>query len=136
VLFEAGAIIAFLSFAFWIWAVVDCITIDATLCRNLPKVVWLVIVILLFDLGAVLWLLLGRPARPGRRPPTDVGEAPRRVVAPGNTTRSVGSMTDRRSAELDRQLELWEAGQRGRGHPSLGPPDPELDAKDTDLDGT
>ena len=73
-LIEAEGIIGFVLFALWIWALIDCISTDSELVRNLPKGVWLIIVIFLFDLGAILWLLLGRPAnkalasnhRPGR----------------------------------------------------------------------
>lgn len=131
-LFEAEGVIAFIVFAFWIWAIVDCITTDSDLCRNLPKGVWLVIVILLFDLGGILWLLLGRPMNKHWRPATGVERAapPRRAVGPEDAPRFERSITDRRSEELDRQLASWEAEHAA---PALGSPNPELDAKEAEL---
>jgi hypothetical protein len=110
VLFEVGGIVGFLLLALWIWALVDCISSDSAMVRNLPKFGWLVIVILLFDIGAVLWLLLGRPLNKHWRP-TVYGEAtppPRREVGIEDRVRFVGDITDRRSAELDQRLAAWE----------------------------
>ena len=107
-LFEIEGVIGFLVLALWIWAVIDCITTDSELCRNLPKGVWLIIVIVLFDIGSLLWLLLGRPAHKHWRP---VGasdySAPRRVVGVEDRPTFDGAISDRRSAELDRRLAAW-----------------------------
>jgi hypothetical protein len=45
----------------WIFCVVDVIMTPEQLCRNLPKLAWVFIVLLFFDLGAFAWLLAGRP---------------------------------------------------------------------------
>ncbi len=133
-LFEAEGVIAFIVFAFWIWAIVDCITTDSELSRNLPKGVWLVIVFLLFDLGAVLWLLLGRPMNKHWRPVTGAERAgsPRRAIGPEDSPRFEGSITDRRSEELDRRLASWEA-ERAAALGGLAAPDAELDAEEAEL---
>jgi hypothetical protein len=61
-----------LVFALWVFCLIDVIVTDDALCRNLQKGWWLLIVLLLFDVGAVLWLVAGRPwqqrgpARPAR----------------------------------------------------------------------
>jgi hypothetical protein len=61
-----------LVFALWVFCLVDVIVTDDALCRNLQKGWWILIVLLLFDVGAVLWLVAGRPwqqrrpARPAR----------------------------------------------------------------------
>lgn len=47
-------------FGVWLFCVIDAITCDPSRCRNLPKAVWVLIVLLLFDLGALLWLVAGR----------------------------------------------------------------------------
>ncbi|MDT4961165.1 MAG: hypothetical protein QOF87_812 [Pseudonocardiales bacterium] len=65
----------------WIFCIIDVITTPDSQCRNLPKIAWLFIVILLVDIGSVAWLVAGRtwngeprrplagtPARPGQRP--------------------------------------------------------------------
>ncbi len=60
-----------LAIALTIYAVVDCIQTDDSRVRGLPKVVW-VLVILLFPLvGPIAWFIAGRPERPqaGRSQP-------------------------------------------------------------------
>ena len=47
----------------WAFAVFDAITADPREVRRLPKFAWVVLVLLLSDLGAVAWLVLGRPRR-------------------------------------------------------------------------
>lgn len=49
----------------WAWAVLDCISTDSMLCRNLPKGTWIFLLIFIPPLGALCWLLLGRPEGAG-----------------------------------------------------------------------
>ena len=44
----------------WIFCLIDVITTPEGDCRNLPKLVWLFIVLLLFDIGSIVWLIAGR----------------------------------------------------------------------------
>lgn len=48
-------------FALWVYCLIDVITTDESLCRNLQKTWWILIVLFLFDVGAVIWLIAGRP---------------------------------------------------------------------------
>lgn len=73
--------------ALWIYCIVDVITRDESEIRNLPKIVWLLIVVFLPTIGSLLWLIAGRPRfsgaelpsrgrfpeydRPGRQPATN-----------------------------------------------------------------
>jgi hypothetical protein len=52
-----------LLLALWLFCLIDVITTDESLCRNLPKMAWLFIVFILPDVGSVLWLVAGRPQR-------------------------------------------------------------------------
>ncbi len=58
----------------WIYCIYDVVTTDNVIVRHLPKLVWLMIVILLPEVGSLLWLGLGRPrvwtkrAHESRRP--------------------------------------------------------------------
>lgn len=116
-LLELEGVLGFVLFAIWIWALIDCITTDRDLARNLPKGAWLIIVILLFNLGAILWLLLGRPANKHWRPSTGTTDysAPRRPRSiEDRPSLPISEVTDRRSAELDRQLDAWEAAQQSK----------------------
>jgi hypothetical protein len=50
-----------LAFGVWIFCIIDVITQPARDIRNLPKLVWLLVVILLVDIGSIAWLVAGRP---------------------------------------------------------------------------
>lgn len=58
----------FLLFALWVFCFIDVIVADETRVRNLPKLVWLLIVLLLPDIGSIAWLLLGRNWESRTRP--------------------------------------------------------------------
>src|SRR5690349_1449901 len=45
----------------WIFCIFDVISSEPELVRNLPKLVWLLIVIIVPDVGSIAWLVLGRP---------------------------------------------------------------------------
>ena len=113
----AEALIAIALFAFWIWAVFDVALADAQRVRLMPKLVWLVVVILFQAFGALAWVLFGRPPRGSRHLGRVDDAAPRRPIGLEDQPRFSANQTttaisDRRSAELDRQLDEWEAEQR------------------------
>ena len=54
---------ALLSFALTVYCVIDAFQTDEADMRTLPKVAWILLVVLLPVLGPVSWLLLGRPTR-------------------------------------------------------------------------
>jgi hypothetical protein len=69
--------------ALWAYCIFDVIASDETLIRNLPKGLWLVIVIFLPDIGSLAWLALGRPLYAGWRPgDTSTRKPPRQVLGP------------------------------------------------------
>ena len=79
----AGIALLFL----WIFCIIDVIATDNALIRNLPKPLWLLLVLFLPAVGSIVWLIAGRPQ--GAR------------LAPGSTERRAGSSaggTGRRSA--------------------------------------
>ena len=107
---------------FWIWAIYDVVTVEPSRARNLPKIMWIFVVIFLgwfFALGAFLWVFLGRPARETRTVSQPQAQRrPRRAVVPEPETERDAAqrvVTDRRSAELDRMLDEWEQSRRDEG---------------------
>jgi len=44
----------------WIFCLIDVITTPEGDCRNLPKMAWLLIVLILPDIGSIIWLVAGR----------------------------------------------------------------------------
>ncbi|MEO7059204.1 MAG: PLDc N-terminal domain-containing protein [Lapillicoccus sp.] len=65
-------VIPLLSLALTIYALVDCIQTPDDHVRHLPKLFWIILVILVQIIGPVAWLLAGRQrsGAPGRRPMT------------------------------------------------------------------
>src|SRR3954466_4849927 len=103
---------------FWLWALYDVITVEQSRVRNLPKILWIGIVVVLFVLGALLWMFLGRPSRDLRASHPQAPRRPRRTAAPEpESPRDAAQrvVTDRRSAELDRMLDEWERSRRDQG---------------------
>lgn len=62
------AAVGLITLALWIFALVDIITCPEEGVRHLPKGAWLLIVILVPTIGALLWLILGRPLYESRGP--------------------------------------------------------------------
>jgi hypothetical protein len=116
-LFGASGLLFLLFFGFWVWALLDVIATDSDRCRNLPKGLWLILVVLLVDIGAFAWVLLGRPPKGHVLPRATDFSAPRHPIALEDQPQYSSSpieITDRRSQELDRRLDAWEAEQRAK----------------------
>lgn len=45
----------------WLYCIIDVITTDEIVMRNLPKIVWLLIVLFFPTVGSIVWLVAGRP---------------------------------------------------------------------------
>jgi hypothetical protein len=93
-----GGIFVILAFFVWMLALVDAITAEESAVRHLPKMVWIGLLLISADVGAVLWFLAGRPRRP-RRPPS-ARRSPRGPLSPDDDPEFLRS--------LDRE-------RRGRG---------------------
>lgn len=48
-------------FCLWIFCLVDVIVTDESAARHLPKMLWLLVVLLLPLVGSILWLAAGKP---------------------------------------------------------------------------
>ena len=46
-----------------LYAFIDCVLVPRAQARSLPKWVWIVVIVLVPFLGAVAWLIAGRPQR-------------------------------------------------------------------------
>ena len=56
---------ALLFLAFDIFCLIDVITSDEDRVRNLPKIVWFLLILFLPVIGGVIWLAVGRPQATG-----------------------------------------------------------------------
>ena len=52
----------------FVYCLLDVIATDDALVRNLPKLVWVLVIIFVPLAGPLAWLLLGRPEQAGARP--------------------------------------------------------------------
>lgn len=107
-----GGLIGILLLAFWVYCIFDVVSTDEYLMRNMPKVLWLIVVILLPTVGAVAWLLLGRPIGAGLRPGDTTPHKPRsapRPLAPDDDPTFLARLDDE-----TRRLRAWEDDLRRR----------------------
>jgi len=107
---EVDGFFGLVVLGFWIWALYDVITSDEAVVRYLPKMIWLLLVIFLFDVGALLWLLIGRPRYAPRwagtpAAPRGASEDEREVEARRARYAELDAELDRRLEEKQRRLE-------------------------------
>ncbi|MER7767967.1 PLD nuclease N-terminal domain-containing protein [Kitasatospora sp. NPDC096140] len=114
-----------LPLAFWVWAFVDCLTTPEDEVKHLPKVVWVLIVLLFPPLGPIAWLIAGKQrgflraatpdGHPGH-PAADPGRAPGRggrPLAPDDDPEFLASLK-RNDKDHEDMLKQWEADLRRR----------------------
>jgi len=53
-----GLVLVALSFAFWIWMLVDCLTNNSL--RGTDKLVWLLVIFFLHFVGALIYYFVGK----------------------------------------------------------------------------
>ena len=66
-----------LSIAIQLYGLIDCAQREDSDVRSLPRWGWLIIIVLIPTIGAVAYLVAGRPKRPGTG-----GKKPKRSIAP------------------------------------------------------
>lgn len=101
-------LLSILVIALMIGALVDLIRRDDSQVKFLPKIAWIIVVILLPLIGSILWFGLGREygdtgiaiPRMRRAPRTAPSQTP---SAPPRDTRT----TEQQIADLDREIEEW-----------------------------
>ena len=55
------------SFALWVFCLIDAIGAPAAQIRNLPKAAWIILILLFPFVGSIAWLVAGRPEGAPRR---------------------------------------------------------------------
>ncbi|MFB7472314.1 PLD nuclease N-terminal domain-containing protein [Kitasatospora sp. NPDC056184] len=121
-----------LPLALWVWAFIDCLTTPEEEVKHLPKVVWVIIVLLFPLVGSIAWLVAGKrrgvrsapagghgaggPAY-GRRPDG-------RPLAPDDDPEFLASLK-KPDNEHEDMLKRWEADLRRRENELRGEEDPD-----------
>jgi hypothetical protein len=98
-----------------IYALIDCIQTDESEIRGLPKIGWIILIVLVGIVGPVAWLIAGR-ARTGKpRLPLPGSRGPSsqpRTLAPDDDPEFLGRLGSHNA--YDKQLEEWEEELRKR----------------------
>ncbi|MFJ8432867.1 PLD nuclease N-terminal domain-containing protein [Kitasatospora sp. NPDC094019] len=123
-----------LPLALWVWAFIDCLTTPEDEVKHLPKVVWVIIVLLFPLVGSIAWLVAGKQRGALRTAPEDGGDAaggsaygPRRdgrPVAPDDNPEFLASLKKHNNEHED-MLKQWEADLRRRENELRGKDDPD-----------
>ena len=108
-MFFAGGLAGILLLILWVYCILDVIATDEMLARNMPKMVWLLVVIFVPTVGSVAWLALGRPERAGLRPGENTTRPARRAIGPEDSPEFM-----LRAAQDVERLRLWEDDLRRR----------------------
>ncbi|KJS56341.1 PLD nuclease N-terminal domain-containing protein [Streptomyces rubellomurinus] len=125
-----------LPLALWVWAFVDCLTTPEDEVKHLPKVVWVLIVLLFPPLGPIAWLIAGkqrgfhRAAAAGGADtagPGYGGARGGRPLAPDDDPEFLASLKDLKKSDKDHEemLKRWEADLRRREEDLRGKDEPD-----------
>lgn len=119
--------LSILVLALMIGALIDIIMRDESQVKHLPKMVWVILVVLLPLIGSILWFTLGREygeggisiPRMSQRATRPTAQPAAQTWSPPADTRT----TEQQIADLEREIEEWElrqqieARKRERGEP-------------------
>lgn len=121
----------------WVYCILDVIATDEALIRNLPKMMWLLIVIFIPQVGSIAWLALGRPPyagwRPGdterrtsstRRPYARGPEDDPTFIPPATAAKGDDRLRAWEDDLARRERELRRREGEGEADPDEGAPDP------------
>lgn len=124
-----------LPLALWVWAFIDCLTTPEEEVKHLPKVIWVIVVLLFPLVGSIAWLVAGKQRGAYRTSGrADAGGGPvhggrgGRPLAPDDDPEFLASLNkdDGRHEEMLRQ---WEADLRRRERDLRRGDEPEDDRK-------
>lgn len=124
-----------------VYCLIECIQTDSSDVRNLPKPLWIFLIVLVPVVGPVAWLVAGRPTGAGARrsvpwPSTATAgfpeyERPRPARGPDDDPDFLAGIGGR-DEEHERMLGEWEAQLRAREEELRRPGAPPTSADDED----
>ncbi|MFJ8112646.1 PLD nuclease N-terminal domain-containing protein [Streptomyces sp. NPDC096132] len=104
-----------LVLALWIYAFIDCLNTPEEEVRGLPKVVWVLIILLFGEVlvGPVAWLVAGK-VRHAPAGGAAAGAPGGTWVAPDDNPEFLKSLKDEKAKDDEQLLKDWEADLRRR----------------------
>lgn len=123
------ALMYILPLALTIYAFIDCLNTPEEETKHLPKVVWVIIILLFWIVGPIVWFAAGKQRRAAARGAAGAGG----WVAPDDNPEFLKSLREERTERKKDEslLEDWEADLRRREE-ELKRREQGGDAKDTD----
>ncbi|WP_018348139.1 PLD nuclease N-terminal domain-containing protein [Longispora albida] len=107
------ALLAVLDVILLVYAVIDCITTPRDEVRNLPKIFWILLIILFSPIGWIAWFIAGRPRKDGPARPASP-QPPSRPLAPDDDPDFLRGLSQRKNSDDEKLLKDWEADLRRR----------------------
>ncbi len=115
-----AGLLSLVAFAAYLYCVLDVVLTEESRVRNLPKILWVVVVLFLPLVGCIAWAVGGRPTglhvRPGGtvRPDHPAGRArPSPPKGPDDDPRFLRSLEDRLRREADQEPSDGTDGETG-----------------------
>ena len=105
-----GILISLAYFALLISVLIDVILIDESRIKNLGKVTWIFIVIIMPFIGSILWFAVGREYDSSSTNFGSFGAPERQAAAFSNTT----STTEAEIAKLNAEIEYFQGQEKIR----------------------
>ncbi|MCK3769805.1 PLD nuclease N-terminal domain-containing protein [Microbacterium aerolatum] len=104
--------VSILVLALMIGALIDVITRDQSQVKHLPKMMWVILVVLIPLIGSILWFALGREYGEGgvslpRMPRREARASAPRPAAAHWAPPVDARTTEQQIADLDREIEEW-----------------------------
>lgn len=125
----------FVELGLLVYCLIDCVQTPEEAVRSLPKVVWIILILIIPIVGGIAWLLAGRPEGGPARKTWTVGqgfpEATRpRELAPDDDPAFLRQV-QQETKDHEAMLKQWEADLRRREQGLRGESEPD-GPKDTD----
>lgn len=113
-----------------IFCIIDCIQSEDHEIRNLPKIVWLLLILITPVVGSVAWFVAGRPQTKPEAPRAQRPPISRWPSAPDDDPMFLAGLD--RTNEERRRLEAWERELEARERGLSGSAGPADDAQPSD----
>jgi hypothetical protein len=98
-------------------ALIDCLSTDEAEMRNLPKFVWILLIVVFSPIGGIAWFLSGRP-KADVPAGTAATNAKPRQVAPDDDPDFLRGLTERGRADEAEALRQWEEELKKKPKPT------------------
>lgn len=109
--------------ALLVYCLIDVIQADESRVRNLPKVAWILLVVIFPFAGSIAWLVAGRPQAATAQRSSAGYRGRTRPVAPDDDPEFLAGLSRRTPPDVDPRRDQGSGEQRAPGRSGEGSPD-------------